>query len=543
MRTGRTIFSLAVFAAAVLIAAPTALAQPPRISSEGPARQLVVDGAPFLILGGELGNSSAASVSDMDAYWPRLSALGLNTVLAPVYWELIEPEEGRFDFSLVDALISRARDHDQRLVLLWFGSWKNSMSSYVPAWVKTDPDRFPRALTADGRAHEMLSAFSRENLETDRRAFVALMSHLARIDSRRRTVIMVQVENEIGMLEDAREHGAEADAAFAAPVPDEILSLLADDGGAEELRAAWFANGRKSSGSWREVFGGDARGEEIFMAWSYARYVEEIAAAGRAVHDVPLYVNAALMRPGHRPGQYPSAGPLPHLRDLWRLGAPSIDFIAPDIYFPNFAEWMPRYVFDGNPLFIPEANRAGEPAAPANALYAIGELDAIGFSPFWIDEIENPETSDIAAAYAALHALAPLILAHQGKETMRALRAPVSFEGEADLSDVSLSFAPYDVTATLVDPWTARDDQTPENHGALVIRLGENEFIFTGVGATFTFETEGGEAGILSADEGWFEDGEWRSHRRLNGDQTHQGRHVRLAPGAITMQRVKLYRY
>lgn len=546
----RIALSVAALAWALLGAISPATADmraaPPHLSSDGGVRQLVVDGAPFLILGGELGNSSATSIADMDAYWPDLVDLRLNTILAPVYWELIEPTEGAFDFSLVDALIARARKHDQRLVLLWFASWKNSMSSYAPGWVKADTERFPRAITSRGAPLEMLSAFNSANLEADRRAFVALMRYLARVDGRRRTVIMVQVENEIGMLEDAREHGPDAQAAFAGPVPAPILDLLIRDesSAAEPLRAAWAASGRRQSGAWGEVFGDDLRGHEIFMAWSYARYVEEIAAAGKAVHDIPLFVNAALPRPGRKPGDYPSAGPLPHLRDLWRLGAPSIDFIAPDIYFPNFVEWARKYAFDGNPLFIPEAGRAGSADAPGNALFAIGELHAIGFSPFWIENIDTPEKSAILKdVYEALRELTPLIIAHQGKSSMRAVRAPVSFEGAADLSPQSLAFGDFILEATVVDPWTPRDAQHPENHAAIVFQLAHNEFLVAGVGVTFTFKTADAAAGILAADEGYFRDGQWRRSRRLNGDQTHQGRHVRLPPGPLTMQRVTLYRY
>lgn len=517
----------------------------PQLSPHGDARRLIVDGKPFLILGGELGNSSASSVAYMDEIWPRLVALNLNTVLAPVSWELIEPQEGVFDFSLVDALLKRAGAHDQRLVLLWFGSWKNSMSSYAPPWVKRDPRRFPRAQTEDGRSHEILTAFSGENLNADRKAFVALMRHLATADKKDRTVVMVQVENEIGMIENARDHHPLANAAWSEAVPQAVLDALASGETAEELAAAWSAHGRKKSGSWTEVFGGGDRGEEIFMAWAYARYVEAITRAGKDIYDLPMFVNAALIRPNHRPGQYPSAGPLPHLRDLWRLGAPSIDFLAPDIYFPNFVEWTTRYAWPGNMLFIPEANRAGAAGAQANALFAIGELGAVGFSPFSIESIEDPETAPLADLYAGLASLSPLILDHLGANTMKGLRAPVNFDGDADLALQTFAMGGYRITATFIDPWTQREEQAPETHGAIVIQQGEEEFLFAGAGVTLTFETADGEgpAGIESADEGRYENGAWIPGRRLNGDQTHQGRHIRLEPGAFAIQRVKLYRY
>ncbi|GAB4533856.1 MAG: DUF5597 domain-containing protein [Amphiplicatus sp.] len=539
--------ALACVAALCVIISVCRAAEIPRLVDHGRARQLVVDGEPFLILGGELGNSSASSVAYMDEIWPRLDALGLNTVLAPVYWELIEPEEGRFDFSLVDALLKRARAHDQRLVLLWFGSWKNSMSSYAPGWVKRDANRFPRAETRDGTRQEILTPFSPANLDADRKAFVALMTHLAEVDAKHRTVIMVQVENEIGMIPEARDHSALADAAFGAPVPAALLSTLADgaDALSPALMAAWTANGRRMEGTWAEIFGADARGEEIFMAWAFARYVEAIAAAGKQAYGLPMYVNAALIRPGRKPGEYPSAGPLPHLKDIWRIGAPSIDFLAPDIYFPNFVEWTKAYAFPGNPLFIPEAHHAGAAEAPANAFFAFGALDAIGFSPFSVESIESPNEDPLGEAYRLLASLAPLILERQGTDDIAGFRPPVDYAGALDATPQSRVFGPFRLNVSFVDPWTPENAQTVAAHGGLVLRLAEEEFLIAGKGIVVTFETTAGEAraGIESASEGRFEAGRWVPGRRLNGDQTHQGRHVRLPPDAFSVQRVRLYRY
>src|SRR6266700_4173844 len=202
-----------------------ALAQPALVR-RGEAMQLEVHGQPFLMLGGELSNSAASSAAYMAPVWPKLRSMHLNTVLAPVSWQLIEPSEGRYDFSSVDALLAGARRNDLHLVLLWFGAWKNSMSSYAPSWVRRNQTRFPRAQLPDGSGEEILSAFSAEVLDADRRAFVALMKHLRAADARQETVLMVQVENEIGMLPSARDHSALADRAFAAPVPPELIDYL-----------------------------------------------------------------------------------------------------------------------------------------------------------------------------------------------------------------------------------------------------------------------------------------------------------------------------
>ena len=331
----------------VLAVALGAAADPgiPHLRRQGTATQLVVDGKPFLIRGGELGNSSASNATYLQPFWPRFAELKLNTLLVPVYWELVEPEEGRFDFSLVDQLIAQARDSRMRLVLLWFGSWKNSMSCYAPAWVKRDSRRFPRAAILDGTPQEILSPFSAANRDADARAFAALLKHLRETDGESHVVLMIQVENEIGMIPTARDHSAEAERAFAAAVPAELMRSLAaqKDRLAPELRRAWLDAGGSTAGAWSEVFGAGPAAAEIFMAWHFARYTEAVAAAGKKEYPLPMFVNAALIRPGHQPGQYPSAGPLPHLADVWRAGAPSVDFLAPDVYFTNFAEWTRRY--------------------------------------------------------------------------------------------------------------------------------------------------------------------------------------------------------
>src|SRR6266496_1195972 len=341
----------------------------PYLRKQGAATQLIVDDKPFLVLAGELGNSSSSNLEYMAPVWPKLASLKLNTVLVPVYWELIEPTEGKFDFTLVDGLIQEARKHNLRLVPLWFASWKNSMSCYAPAWVKTDQRRFPRSQEATGRGMEILSPFSKENLDADARAFAAFMRHLREVDGQDHTVIMVQVENEIGMIPDSRDRSAVAEKLFKQSVPAELMGYLEQhkENLIPEFRAMWAAAGFKTRGTWEEVFGPEPKTDEIFMAWYFARYTNQVAQLGAAEYKLPMYVNAALIRPGHQPGQYPSAGPLPHLMDVWRAGAPQIDFLSPDIYFANFAEWARKYQQSGNLLFIPEA--APNSSSAVNAFY------------------------------------------------------------------------------------------------------------------------------------------------------------------------------
>src|SRR5664280_1307660 len=493
LRRFRCIIPIAVLAA---LAIPVGATGPvlPQLRQQGSAMQLIVDDQPFLVRGGELSNSHGEP-DFLRPSWPKLKALNLNTVVAPVYWDIIEPVEGRFAWATVDGLLADARANGMRLVLLWFGSWKNSMSCYVPSWVKTDPARFPRA-----------------------------------------------------------RHPA-ADAAYAGPVPAELLACLSAhrDRLAPELRDRWVARGARTSGTWTEVFGEEPASAEIFMAWAFGRYVQTVAAAGKAEHPLPLYVNAALIRPAFQPGQYPSAGPLPHLVDLWRAAAPAIDFLSPDIYFPDFAEWADRYTRVGNPLFIPEALRSTD--ASVNSLYVFGACNGIGFAPFGIESIGEPAASLLKASNDLVAQLTPLITAHHGRGTMTALLPPAAEQRKPH--EVSLGGGTLSVTYErlespgLADGVINEAGDRPANRmllptGAIVIQLGPDEFLFGGIGVTITFAapTPGDpQIGILSCAEGRYEAGEWRHIRWLNGDQTHQGRHVRLEPGRFTLQRVKLYRY
>jgi len=540
----------------LLGAATTAAADPalPHLRRQGTATQLIVDGAPFLVRGGEVGNSTGEP-DYLRPFWPKLQALKLNTLVVPVSWDVVEPREGQFDFATVDGLVRDARAHGMRLVLLWFGSWKNSMSCYAPAWVKADAARFPRARDRAGRALEILSPFSDANRQADAKAFAALMRHLRGVDGAEHTVVMVQVENEIGMIPHARDYGPEAEAEYRRPVPSELMRALRAGRDADalqpELRKTWEDAGAKTSGTWSEVFGAGLEGDEIFMTWHFARYTEQVAAAGKREHPLPMFVNAALIRPAFKPGQYPSAGPLPHLMDVWRAAAPSIDVLAPDIYFPNFADWTGRYARAGNPLFIPEALRS--PDAAVNALYAAGQHDAIGFCPFGIESIGEPAATLLAGANDLLAQLEPLLVANHGKGTMAGLLPPSAEQRQPHqvaLGGVLLNVTyergtPPALADGVIVPSGAAPSGPPMPSGGLVIATGPDAFLFAGMGVVVTFDSRaaGEIVGIASVEEGRYAGGQWQHVRWLNGDQTHQGRHLRLEPGRFAIQRIKLYRY
>ena len=539
------------------------------------------------ILGGELSNSAATSVEDIDEVMPRMRALGLNTVLVPAYWEFVEPVEGKFDFTLIDRTIDVARREQLHVVFLWFGAWKNSMSCYTPAWFKQDTKRFPRAMTAEGKQMEIASCFSDNVLQADLKAFSALMRHIREKDPQREVVIMMQIENEIGMLESARDHSPLAEKAY-------------------------------NKERWAERYGTDEYADEKFMALSYARYVEHLAKAAREIHDMPLYVNAAMNSRGRRPGEYPSAGPLAHLIDFWHEGAPSIDLLAPDIYDTGFKSWCAQYAMPLRPqerlrvgasagiggkvtnrLFIPES-RCCENSG-VRALYAFGEHQALGFSPFAIDQASPKETESVTKAYELLqqvYSCVPLVASGQRPSALTSHHLPLTSYGILfDQEDRERIINDDGVVMTcrhyFTLPWDPRatDGSTWPEGGAMLIRLSKYDYLLAGSGVVIDFKTptekqqeqqktlgedgfaeagaitplgqrtlatkgtqehqtsnthkfNGKRLGLLSVDEvSISDDGTMQYLRRHNGDQTHQGRHARIGVGEWKILHIRLYEY
>jgi Domain of unknown function (DUF5597)/Beta-galactosidase len=512
----------------------------PHLKKQGNATQLIVHGKPFLLLAGETGNSSASSVKYMDWIWPKVVKMHLNALVVPVYWELIEPQEGKFDFTLVDSIIYSARRYNMKLVFLWFGTWKNSMSCYVPMWVKTDEQRFPRAREKDGRAEEILTAFNETNRNTDANAFAELMKHIRLIDQKEQTVVMVQVENEIGMIPDARDYCGAANKSFDSPVPEEFINYLKKNKNnlTPKLYELWGKNGFKTSGSWETIFGKSLQTDEIFMAWNFAKYTNYVAAAGKKEYPLPMYVNAALIRPGYKPGQYPSGGPLPHLMNIWKEAAPDIDFLAPDIYFLNFDEWLGKFDNYGNPIFIPEAQNS---QSIVNAFFAIAQHNVMGYSPFSIESLEDPSGNQVSNGYEVLKELTPLILDNQGKGTM----AGVSLDSASQTTQIKLGDYIFYIHHLYSWKYAAHTEGEHPRFGGMIIMVSPNEFYVAGKGLIVFFGT--GEkntiAGIGSIEEGNFDNGKWVPGRILNGDQSNQGRQVILPGDIFSIQKVKLYKY
>jgi beta-galactosidase GanA len=504
----------------------------PHLGKRGAATQLIVDGKPFLMLSGELHNSSSSSLEYMKPIWPKLAAMGLNSVVTPLSWELVEPAEGSYDFTLVDGLIKQARAEHQRIVFLWLASWKNGMSSYAPVWVKRDTKRFPRVVE-HGREVEILSPASAATQEADARAFTALMQHIKEVDAQDHTVLMMQIENEVGVLGDSRDHSEAANKAFASPVPAQLTAYLKANREAlyPDLRELWDANGDKATGTWAEVFGDTTRADEIFMAWHYARFVHAVAAKGKIAYNIPMYVNTWLAGDSTAPGDYPSGGPEPRVVDVWKAAGQGLDFYAPDLYASEFAAWCRRYHRDGNPLYMPET-RGGATGA-ANLFYALGEEAGFGFSPFGIEDEENAK-GDLAASYGAIASVAPLLAEHQSAGDVH------GFVLDKGHSSVDFTMSGYTLHVTLDEIFGSHAD----NGFGLIMATGKDEFLGVGKGFRVSFTPRSGsQVGIAAVDEGSFEDGKWVPGRRLNGDENGQGTGWRFDPRHLSTEKVILYRF
>ena len=504
--------------------------EPPHLERRGEATQLIVRGKPFLALAGELAGSSATSARYMKEFWPGFRAAGLNTLLATVYWEQLEPEEGQFDFTRVDDMILRARENDMHLVFLWFASWKNGMTSHIPLWMKENQQKYALAETAAGKSVSILSTFCEANRDADARAFAALLGHIREVDAQEQTVLMIQIENEMGLHGNTRDHSAAAETAFNAPVPAQLTEYLVKnrENLLSETRTAWEKAGSRTSGNWEEVFGKGDYTDELFMAWHYASYIEKVAAAGKEAYPIPFFVNAWLVQPEDKhPGTYPSGGPQAQNHDIWRCAAPHVDILAPDMYLADFPGILRRYMRGGNPGFIPESRPYH--AGAANAAFLFGEMRGIGYSPMGVErQMSRAEFAPFTEFYRTVERLMDKITAHQAAGTIRAswlLGANPNASYKAGdyvplIEKETLRMGNYDICVTLNRAFSPYASEVLYNGYVMIMQDGPDAFTLIGSNANVAFKPADGKGftGLGRVEELVWEDGGWEASRWLNGD-------------------------
>lgn len=496
----------------------------PRVVRAGHTSHLLVDGKPYLSLGGELHNSSPSSPAYMAPIWDRLERNGVPSVIGAASWQLVEPEEGKFDFTAVDDQIEQARTRGMRLILIWFGSYKNADSAYAPTWVRRDEHRFPRAerdperllsgrFSIDG---PVLSVFSEDLLNADARAFAAFMRHLREIDPQH-TVIAVQVQNEVGLLGDSRDRSPLAETAWASAVPSELLAGLAARG--DQLHPwvgeLWARHGSQTAGTWAEVFGPGRDAEELFMSWAFSRFVGQVAGAGIAEYPLPVYTNAWLgpQPNAQEPGQYPAGGPVARMIDIWQIGAPCLAFLSPDIYIEDFAGTLSSYSTAGNPVFVPEAR------PDAGLLFVtLGRFGGIGFHPFGIEDV--PDGHDLFDAYAVIREMPGIITQAQATGAIYGFRVESGEEEQVSLGgyDISIS-GPLD-TRGMFGEGTGIAATSLIGYG-LLVQTARDRFLVVARGASIRFSRPDAIVELDTLTEGTYRDGQWTPGRVLNGDERY----------------------
>jgi hypothetical protein len=492
----------------------------PRIVEKDGRHALLVDGQPFFMLGGQAHNSSGWP-GMLPQVWSAVEAMHANTLEVPIYWEQIEPQPGKFDFSLVDTLLEQGREHKVHLVLLWFATWKNGSNHYMPEWMKRQAEKYPNITGRNGQPVDSPSPHTQAAMEADAKVFAAVMRHLKEADPQH-TVLMVQVQNEPGSWGSVRDYSPAAQKLFEGPVPAELLKP-------EVLKA--LNKPADAKGTWQEVFGNDA--DEYFHAWSVARYIGQVAAAGKAVNPLPLYVNAALRDPlsNPRPNTYESGGPTDNVILIWKVAAPAIDLVCPDIYLSGserYLKVLELYDRSDNALFVPETSASAE---NARFIYAILALGGLGFSPFGIDNNGQGPAGDSANAarlapvgqeYAVF---GPMMreLARWGFEGK--LKAAVEREDHAEQT-IDLGAWQAVVAFGASRGRTAQTNAQPTGR-MLVAQLGESEFVVVGAQCHLTFRPLGANAGkawqYLKVEEGQYENGTFKLLRIRNGDETDWG--------------------
>lgn len=487
-----------------------------------------------------------------------VKAYGGNCLEAPVYWYALEPEKDRYDMELVRGLIDEARVVQLKLIILWFGMSKNGHPNYAPEYVKLNPGRYRLAKGSDGAPVASLSPHCVETLERDRRAFEKLMEFLREYDRESRTVLAVQIENEMGFANTDMDYSDDVKELYRTQkFPEALREISLEDCGLESLESQLQEGEIKDELSvWKRKFG--RHSHEAFSAWHHARYVEEIARAGKKVYQIPMLVNVMVGEQGYEEtGRcYNGGSAAGRVLDIWKAGAPSLDLICPDIYNQNRREYTRIcncYDRQDNPLFIPESPIGGE-ANAMNALVAVADYGAVGVCCFGAEHALDREgrlteqCHDMAVTMRTISNMIPLLIRYRKTGKIHGI-AQEEFETRR-----YIRLAEYHVVANFTRsmPTHLGYTQEPEDEAgrdktkirgrALLIQTGEHEFFAGGAGVAFDFikrpkaededsyihlsSRQASQLNFLSVEEGHFEDDMWVTDFVRNGDETNFSQYV-----------------
>ena len=518
------------------------------------------NGKEMLVLGMQAHNSSTGTFM-MERTIRAARLFNANTLEVPIYWYKVEPQKDTFDMTQVKHLIDQIRETDKKLIILWFATSKNGHPTYAPEYIKTNPETYKVAVGSNGAWVASLSPHCMETLERDKKAFCKLVEFIKEYDKDQKTVIALQIENEMGLANTDRDYSSLAQADYAKPVPEELRnSRLTDDG------LEYISQEEKDNHSWKGHFGRHAA--EVFCAWYHGKYIGTIAKAAKEIYDIPMYTNVMVMENGcEEPGfSYSGGAAVSRVLDIWKAAAPELDLLCPDIYNQTKEEYCricQAYKREDNALFVPESPCMGE-ANSMNAIRAVTDYEAVGVACFGVENVLDnqgnllKEAETMAITMKTLHSLEPLLVKYRGTGKIHGIVQ------EEFASAHYLKLPEYHVQVKFVSA-----DKTPFGYGSainlsnpenqwnlqmrgrgILIQTGDYEFYMAGAGLAAEFIKRphpadekayihlssrwAGQLNFLSVEEGHFEGEEWITDYERNGDEAnfavyvHGGQAVRI---------------
>jgi hypothetical protein len=337
---------------------------------------LYVDGHPFAALASEVPwwdlrpGDAGQNLGVYDYLYAAAEKMNLNAIKVPVKWAMVEPQEGRYDFSYVDHAKQTAEKYHLKLVLDWFGHYASNDGNiygdlagqqYAPLYIIQDEARYPRAVDADGAAHHNAISYEYDPvIKRESLAFRAFMQHIKEIDSSAHTIVMVQFENEISV----------------------------------------FGSDRKNPKLWRDhspvanqTFAEKHYTDDLkYSAWRLSsHWLRPVSDAGSAAYPIPLfhnYVGGTIedWMVGGAPGEDVAT-------DL--ENCPNVSFIGVNLYVPEdvsadaLRAALSRFKVSRNQPAITETNSGPGLVAPRLAFLALGEFGAPIFAP-WALNVSYP---------------------------------------------------------------------------------------------------------------------------------------------------------